>query len=86
MRHRWRGISPELSFAAPGYEGTADIYDFLRYLALVSPRPAEDAEKSILDELHMSDDYNVVLTARPRGSIPTALWSRSYFVFFNEPK
>lgn len=80
------GENTELSFAAPGYEGTADIYDFLRYLALVSPRPAEDSGKSILDELHLSDDYNVILTARPRGSIPTALWSRSYFVFFGEPK
>jgi uncharacterized protein (DUF58 family) len=80
------GENTELTFAAPGYEGTSDIYDFLRYLALVSPRPAEDSDKSILDELHLTDDYNVILTARPRGSIPTSLWSRSYFVFFGEPK
>jgi uncharacterized protein (DUF58 family) len=80
------GENTELTFAAPGYEGTSDIYDFLRYLALVAPRPAEDSDKSILDELHLSDDYNVILTARPRGSIPTSLWSRSYFVFFGEPK
>ena len=80
------GENTELTFAAPGYEGANDIYDFLRYLALVSPRPAGDARKSILEELHLTDDYNVILTARPRGSIPTPLWSRSYFVFFSEPK
>lgn len=80
------GENTELSFAAPGYDGGNDIHDFLRYLALVSPRRVEEAGKSIVDELHFSDDYNVILTARPRGSIPTALWSRSYFVFFGEPK
>jgi uncharacterized protein (DUF58 family) len=80
------GENTELSFAAPGYESAGDVYDFLRYLALVSPRPADEASKSILDELHLTDDYNVILTARPRGSIPTSLWSRSYFAFFGEPK
>jgi uncharacterized protein (DUF58 family) len=76
----------ELSFVAPGYAGSSEIYDFLRYLALVAPRPADESEKSVLDELHLTDDYNVILTARPRGSIPTPLWSCSYFVFFGEPK
>jgi uncharacterized protein (DUF58 family) len=28
-----------------------------------------------------SGEYNIVLTARPRGSLPTALWSCSYVVF-----
>jgi hypothetical protein len=28
-----------------------------------------------------SDAYNIVITARPRGSLPTALWNCSYFVF-----
>jgi len=28
-----------------------------------------------------SDDYNIVITARPRGTLPTALWNSSYFVF-----
>ena len=67
----------ELSFAAPGYGGSDDIYEFLRYLALVQPA----ADESILDRLEVTDDYNVILTARPRGSIPTNLWACSYFVF-----
>ncbi len=67
----------DLSFAAPGYAGAPDIYEFLRYLALVEPR----AEDSVLDKLRVTDDYNVILTARPRGSIPTRLWATSYFIF-----
>ena len=67
----------DLSFAAPGYRGAADIYDFLAYLALVEPREGG----SLLESLQVTDDYNVILTARPRGSIPTALWACSYFVF-----
>jgi len=80
------GENTDLSFAAPGYQGANDIYDFLRYLALVGPRPAAEAPKSVLDELQVSDDYNVILTARPRGSIPTALWACSYFLFLGEEK
>ena len=70
----------ELSFAAPGYNGADDIYEFLRYLALVEPRTGE----SVLDHLMVTDDYNVILTARPRGTIPTRLWTCSYFVFMNQ--
>jgi uncharacterized protein (DUF58 family) len=67
----------ELSFAASGYRGAGDIYDFLAYLALVEPQEGG----SLLEGLEVTDDYNVILTARPRGSIPTALWACSYFVF-----
>jgi uncharacterized protein (DUF58 family) len=67
----------EMSFAAPGYGGSADIYEFLRYLALVEPRAGD----SVLEDLEVTDDYNVILTARPRGSIPTRLWACSYFIF-----
>jgi hypothetical protein len=28
-----------------------------------------------------SDQYNIVITARARGSVHTSLWSSSYFVF-----
>ncbi len=71
------GGDTDLSFAAPGYPGSEDIYEFLRYLALVEPAEAV----SVLQRLPMSDDYNIVFTAQPRGSIPTALWASSYFVF-----
>ncbi len=71
------GSDTDLSFAAPGYRGGNDVYDFLAYLALVEPRPGP----SIVDQLAVTDDYNVILTTRPRGSIPTQLWATSYFIF-----
>jgi len=46
--------------------------DVLRQLELADPGAGR------------SDQYNIVLTARPRGSIPTALWNCSYFVFVGE--
>ena len=67
----------ELTFVAPGYSGAPDIYEFLRYLALVQP----GASAVGLETLPLTTDYNVILTARPRGSIPTQLWASSYFVF-----
>ncbi len=67
----------EISFMAPGYEGGPDLYRFLAYLALVTPQAAT----SVLEQLPVSDDYNIILTTRPRGTVPTALWARSYFVF-----
>lgn len=69
--------STELSFAGPGYSGSADVYEFLRYTALVQP----DNAPSVLDSLEATDDYNIVVTARKRGTIPTPLWNRCYFVF-----
>jgi uncharacterized protein (DUF58 family) len=74
------GEHTELSFAADGYEGGPELYHFLEYLALIEPKPG----KSILDQLRVTDDYNLVLTPRARGSIPTELWQTSYFVFMDE--
>jgi len=70
-------MDTEVSFVAQDYNGGADVYQFLRYLALSEPQQGV----SILDGLPVTDDYNVILTARSRGSIPTALWACSYFVF-----
>ena len=67
----------ELSFAAPGYSGSSEIWDILQYLALVEPH----AGQSALEDLQVTDDYNIVLTARPRGTIATEMWARCYFLF-----
>ena len=69
----------DLSYSAPGFQESRDIYDFLRYVALVQPASAA----SVLDSLAITDDYNIVVTARQRGTIPTALWNCSYFVFLS---
>ncbi len=73
------GEHSELSFAAPRYAGSQEVYEFLRYLALVQPAPGA----SVLESLAVTEEYNLILTARPRGSIPTALWACSYFLFMD---
>jgi len=70
----------EMSFVAQGYGGQPEVYRFLAYLALVHP----GAGSSVVPELRPSDDYNIILTTRPRGSIPTALWACSYLVFLGQ--
>jgi len=71
------GENTDISFVAQGYGGSTDIYQFLAYLAIVEPQPSP----SVVENLAVSDDYNVILTTRPHGTIPTALWACSYFVF-----
>jgi len=70
----------DISFVAQGYSGEGDVYGFLAYLAVVQPQAAP----SVIDQLQPSDDYNIIVTARPRGTIPTALWACSYFVFIGQ--
>jgi uncharacterized protein (DUF58 family) len=71
------GEDTEMSFVAPGYDGAPDLYRFLAYLAAVNPQ----SSPSVVESLQPSDDYNIIFTTQPRGSIPTALWACSYFVF-----
>jgi len=71
------GENTEISFVSQGYSGEPDIYRFLAYLAVAQPQPLP----SVVERLQPSDDYNIILTTRPRGGIPTALWACSYFVF-----
>jgi uncharacterized protein (DUF58 family) len=66
----------DISFLTQGYRGE-DIYQFLAYLAVVESQSLP----SVVDELEVTDDYNIILTARSRGAIPAALWACSYFVF-----
>lgn len=69
----------EISFASQGYGGQADIYQFLAHLAVVEP----GSSASAIEQLQPSHDYNIILTSRARGSIPTGLWACSYFVFIS---
>jgi uncharacterized protein (DUF58 family) len=70
----------EVDFAAPEYSGSRDVYQFLAYLASVEPQRSN----SFLESLGVSNDYNLVITAKPRGTLPTTLWARSHFVFISE--
>jgi uncharacterized protein (DUF58 family) len=68
-------------FATPRVIAGEIIYDILRYLAGVTPLK-QSPEKSFLHTLEDAPDiFKIVLTNQPRGSIPTGLWSSSYFLF-----
>ena len=69
----------QISLRTPNYSG-ADIYSFLNDLATVEPALGE----SVLNKLPLTDDYNVIITAQPHGSIPTSLWACSYLLFMQE--
>src|ERR1700683_2551779 len=71
------GKNTDISFVSQDYGGDPDVYRFLSHLAVVQPQP----RPSVVERLQPSDDYNIILTTRPRGGIPTALWACSYFVF-----
>jgi uncharacterized protein (DUF58 family) len=70
----------EVSFVAQDYKAEGDIGGFLAYLATVQTQ----ASPSLLDSLEISDDYNIILTTRPRGTVPTNLWACSYLVFIGD--
>jgi uncharacterized protein (DUF58 family) len=73
----------ELSFVVPGHSRGTDLHEFLARLAVIEPQAAPDPQIDVLRQadLGASGEYNIVLTVRPRGSLPTAWWNCSYFVF-----
>jgi len=74
------GENTEVSFVAQGYGGSSDIYQFLSYLAVVESRNSP----CVLESLAVAEDYNLILTAQARGTIPTSLWACSYFIFIGD--
>ena len=73
------GENAQLSFLAQDYNGGPQIYEFLAYLAEITP----GTSPSLMEGLQVSGDYNIIFTTRSRGTIPTSLWACSYFVFLN---
>ena len=70
-------------FATPRLIAGEIIYDVLRCLARVVPLRPQPG-RSFLDSLSDAPDiFKIVLTSQPRGSIPTNLWSSSYFLFMS---
>lgn len=76
-------IDSQLEFVSDEFRtGTARagdvIFDVLRYLATVQPRTSRD---SFLEALGEGDHFKIIVTSAAQGSIPTHLWTSSYFVF-----
>ncbi|MBI4458548.1 MAG: DUF58 domain-containing protein [Acidobacteria bacterium] len=79
-------VDAQLQFLSDGFETrmarTGEIiYDILKFLAALEPSFEPPRTPPILgtDE----NVFRIICTAAPRGSAPTALWSRSYFIFFD---
>ena len=70
----------QLSFLTQDYKGGANVYEFLAHLAMVEAAIGA----SLIEELPLSGEYNIILTTQPRGTVPTALWACSYFVFLGQ--
>ena len=86
----------EVSFVVSGHGRGTDLHEFLARLAVIEAQadppatraPQAGARRNVLQENVLRDlnvgstgEYNIVLTARPRGSLPTVLWNSSYFIF-----
>ncbi|MGA8011934.1 MAG: DUF58 domain-containing protein [Candidatus Acidiferrales bacterium] len=68
-------------FSTPMAPAGEIIYDTLRELALIQADTSA-AGGAFLDELASeSEIFKIILTARPQRTIPTGLWSSSYFLF-----
>jgi hypothetical protein len=50
-------------------------------LATVEPLAAPSMLDNVLETIEISDDYNIILTTRPRTAIPAHLQACSYFIF-----
>lgn len=73
----------DVSFMIAGRPRTRDVHEFLGWLAVIEPNSTgKDAPADPLQSMthEDADDYNIIVTGRPRTSLPRALWNSSYFV------
>jgi uncharacterized protein (DUF58 family) len=59
------------------------VYDALRELAMIQPDDSAQGGAFLDDLVSQNDIFKIILTARPQRTIPTALWTSSYFVFID---
>ena len=61
------------------------IYPILEKLAVIEPaRDETEKQSDLLTRLAgRSHGFNIIFTARPRGSVPTSLWGSSYLIFMD---
>ena len=70
-------------FTTPMAPSVEIIYDALRELATIQPDSSALGGQFLDDLASDREVFKIILTARPQNTIPTALWSSSYFLFFN---
>lgn len=59
------------------------IYDVLRELAYIQPDVQNSGAKFLESLVPFHESFKIVITSQPHGSIPTSLWSSSYFIFLD---
>jgi uncharacterized protein (DUF58 family) len=78
MQFRTAGIETPLAAAGE------NIFAILRHLALAQPLPP-DPHNTLITELAAAPDlFKIIITSRPHGSIPDALWYSSYVIFLDD--
>jgi uncharacterized protein (DUF58 family) len=70
-------------FATPMAPSSEIIYDALRELATIQPDFSALGGQFLDDLASEREVFKIILTARPQNTIPTALWSSSYFLFLH---
>lgn len=81
-------IDAQMQFLTEGFEtrmGPARdvVYAALERLALIEPGAPGGAAESLFAQASAARGFNIILTSRPRGSIPTSLWGSSYLIFMD---
>lgn len=59
------------------------IYDVLRELAYIEPDTERSGAAFLESLVPFNEIFKIVITSQPHGSIPTSLWSSSYFIFLD---
>ena len=59
------------------------IYDVLRELAYIDPDTERSGAAFLESLVPFHEIFKIVITSQPHGSIPTSLWSSSYFIFLD---
>ncbi|MGD0956219.1 MAG: DUF58 domain-containing protein [Candidatus Acidiferrales bacterium] len=70
-------------FATPIAPAGEIIYDALRELALIQPDASATGGAFLDDLANDREIFKIIITARAQRTIPTALWSSSYFLFID---
>jgi uncharacterized protein (DUF58 family) len=70
-------------FSTPMAPAGEIIYDTLRELALLEPQSSAIGGAFLGELAGDQEIFKIILTSRPQHTIPTALWSSSYFVFID---
>jgi hypothetical protein len=71
-------------FTTPMAPAGEIIYDALHELALIEPQSSATGGAFLDDLANDREIFKIILTCRPQHTIPTALWSSSYFLFIDQ--